>query len=250
MKTFQSFHLALVWLDIFKVIKVEVHLNISALTFKCCRCICSINSVFPKLKNLLFNKWLHIIIIQLQWKGVICLNVISNGQYNFFEGKTAGRVFQDSELVRNPVCGVMIGLLSTVLVQSSSTTTSIVVSMVAADSEWPSAAQFMLWNKEQNHKLLNGSKGDSRTVLRIIEFTRPHFLFVNIFYELGIKSFLFGNGGWWLRVREGLLTRACKLVWFFSYSSDGKTLHPHNHGCQHRDICDQHPGFIGGDNSS
>lgn len=73
---------------------------------------------------------------------MIWLNVISNRQYSFFEGKTAGRVFQDSELVRNPVCGVMIGLLSTVLVQSSSTTTSIVVSMVAADSEWTSAAQF------------------------------------------------------------------------------------------------------------
>ena len=53
----------------------------------------------------------------------------------FCTGKAAGKVFQDSELVQNPVCGVMIGLLSTVLVQSSSTTTSIVVTMVAADSK-------------------------------------------------------------------------------------------------------------------
>lgn len=74
----------------------------------------------------------------------ICSLDFLSSAFRLLGGKTAGRVFQDSELVRNPVCGVMIGLLSTVLVQSSSTTTSIVVSMVAADSEWPSAAQFML----------------------------------------------------------------------------------------------------------
>ncbi|XP_048731920.2 sodium-dependent phosphate transport protein 2B-like isoform X2 [Ostrea edulis] len=50
-----------------------------------------------------------------------------------WKGKTAGKVFQNSELLQNPICGVMIGVLTTVLVQSSSTTTSIVVSMVAAD---------------------------------------------------------------------------------------------------------------------
>lgn len=72
----------------------------------------------------------------------ICSLDFLSSAFRLLGGKTAGRVFQDSELVRNPVCGVMIGLLSTVLVQSSSTTTSIVVSMVAADSEWSSAAQF------------------------------------------------------------------------------------------------------------
>lgn len=63
----------------------------------------------------------------------ICSLDFLSSAFRLLGGKTAGRVFQDSELVRNPVCGVMIGLLSTVLVQSSSTTTSIVVSMVAAD---------------------------------------------------------------------------------------------------------------------
>ncbi|KAJ8317006.1 hypothetical protein KUTeg_004910 [Tegillarca granosa] len=47
-------------------------------------------------------------------------------------GRVAGSVFRESELLANPVCGVMIGVLATVLVQSSSTTTSIVVSMVSA----------------------------------------------------------------------------------------------------------------------
>lgn len=45
-------------------------------------------------------------------------------------------MFRNNELLSNPICGVMIGVLSTVLVQSSSTSTSIVVSMVAADSKF------------------------------------------------------------------------------------------------------------------
>jgi len=42
-------------------------------------------------------------------------------------------VFRENVLLRNPIAGLMIGILATVLVQSSSTSTSIVVSMVAAD---------------------------------------------------------------------------------------------------------------------
>lgn len=49
-------------------------------------------------------------------------------------GETAGMVFQRSDIVQNPVAGVMIGLLVTVLVQSSSTSTSVVVSMVGTGS--------------------------------------------------------------------------------------------------------------------
>lgn len=47
-------------------------------------------------------------------------------------GKAAGQVFADSEIFNNPIAGLMIGVLATVLVQSSSTSTSIVVSMVGA----------------------------------------------------------------------------------------------------------------------
>ena len=47
-------------------------------------------------------------------------------------GKTAGRVFAESELLTNPVAGLMIGVLVTVLVQSSSTSTSIVITMVGS----------------------------------------------------------------------------------------------------------------------
>ena len=46
-------------------------------------------------------------------------------------GCTAGALFGDET---NPIAGLMIGILATVLLQSSSTTTSIVVSLVGADS--------------------------------------------------------------------------------------------------------------------
>ena len=51
-------------------------------------------------------------------------------------GKVAGQALGNNILLQNPVAGVMIGVLATVLVQSSSTSTSIVVSMVSAESKF------------------------------------------------------------------------------------------------------------------
>ena len=48
---------------------------------------------------------------------------------------SASQVFASSELLTNPVVGLMMGCLVTVLVQSSSTSTSIIVSMVASGRE-------------------------------------------------------------------------------------------------------------------
>lgn len=52
-------------------------------------------------------------------------------------GKVAGDVFKDNVVLSNPVAGLVIGVLVTVLVQSSSTSSSIVVSMVASNRECP-----------------------------------------------------------------------------------------------------------------
>ncbi|RXN07763.1 sodium-dependent phosphate transport 2B-like protein [Labeo rohita] len=49
-----------------------------------------------------------------------------------WSGKAAGDIFQDNAVLSNPVAGLVIGVLVTVLVQSSSTSTSIVVSMVSS----------------------------------------------------------------------------------------------------------------------
>uniref|UniRef100_A0A671KBA1 Sodium-dependent phosphate transport protein 2A n=1 Tax=Sinocyclocheilus anshuiensis TaxID=1608454 RepID=A0A671KBA1_9TELE len=47
-------------------------------------------------------------------------------------GKVAGDIFQDNAILSNPVAGLMVGILVTVLVQSSSTSTSIIVSLVSS----------------------------------------------------------------------------------------------------------------------
>lgn len=44
----------------------------------------------------------------------------------------AGDIFKDNAILSNPVAGLVVGILVTVLVQSSSTSTSIIVSMVSS----------------------------------------------------------------------------------------------------------------------
>ncbi|KAK7162035.1 hypothetical protein R3I94_004632 [Phoxinus phoxinus] len=48
------------------------------------------------------------------------------------KGKAAGDIFQDNKVLSNPLAGLVIGMLVTLLVQSSSTSSSIVVSMVSS----------------------------------------------------------------------------------------------------------------------
>jgi len=47
-------------------------------------------------------------------------------------GKTAGQTFRNNEIFSNPFAGLVMGILATVLVQSSSTSTSIIITMTAA----------------------------------------------------------------------------------------------------------------------
>jgi len=62
---------------------------------------------------------------------VCSLSFLSTG-FKITGGKNIGVFFQDSSLLSNPVVGVMLGVLVTVLVQSSSTSTSILVGLVSA----------------------------------------------------------------------------------------------------------------------
>ena len=52
----------------------------------------------------------------------------------FRKGKITGKAFSEGTILSNPIAGLMLGLLATVIVQSSSTSTSIVVSMVSSSS--------------------------------------------------------------------------------------------------------------------
>ncbi|XP_071487781.1 sodium-dependent phosphate transport protein 2A-like [Diadema antillarum] len=62
---------------------------------------------------------------------VCSLDILSLG-FSLIGGAAAGAVIANNDLLINPLCGLMIGVLVTVLVQSSSTSTSVVVAMVSA----------------------------------------------------------------------------------------------------------------------
>lgn len=62
----------------------------------------------------------------------VCSLEFLSTSFRLLAGKTAGSIFQQNDLLTNPVVGLMIGVMFTVLVQSSSTCTSVIVSMVAS----------------------------------------------------------------------------------------------------------------------
>ncbi|XP_070533451.1 sodium-dependent phosphate transport protein 2B-like [Ptychodera flava] len=63
----------------------------------------------------------------------ICSLDVMGSAFTLIGGTAAGEAISDSEILNNPFAGLMIGVLVTVLVQSSSTSTSLIVSMVAAN---------------------------------------------------------------------------------------------------------------------
>ncbi|XP_024418189.2 sodium-dependent phosphate transport protein 2C isoform X2 [Desmodus rotundus] len=62
----------------------------------------------------------------------ICSLDILNSAFQLLGSKVAGDIFKDDVVLSSPVAGLVIGVLATVLVQSSSTSSAIVVSMVAS----------------------------------------------------------------------------------------------------------------------
>jgi sodium-dependent phosphate cotransporter len=74
-----------------------------------------------------------ICVIILSLYAFICsLSFLADG-FRLVAGRQAGEIFRNSEVFNNPIAGMLVGVLVTVLVQSSSTSTSIVITMVAAD---------------------------------------------------------------------------------------------------------------------
>jgi len=62
----------------------------------------------------------------------VCSLSFLSDSFRILGGKNIGALFSNSDLLKNPVVGLMIGVLVTVLVQSSSTSTSIIVGLVSA----------------------------------------------------------------------------------------------------------------------
>merc|ERR1719163_2296388 len=74
---------------------------------------------------------------------IISLDLMANS-FRILGGKTSGRAFRDSDLFDNPLAGLVTGILVTVMVQSSSTSTSIIVTMTAGDLITVKNAIFMI----------------------------------------------------------------------------------------------------------
>ncbi|PVD20718.1 hypothetical protein C0Q70_18877 [Pomacea canaliculata] len=85
-------------------------------------------------------------------------------------GKAAGEAMTNTVLFSNPIAGLMLGILCTVLVQSSSTSTSIMVSMVSSDILDVRLAIFMIMGANIGTTVTNtivalgqaGDRGDFR----------------------------------------------------------------------------------------
>ncbi|KAK3595935.1 hypothetical protein CHS0354_032443 [Potamilus streckersoni] len=88
---------------------------------------------FKKMKRLFLHYILKTVLLLAVLYLFICSLGFMGDAFKLLGGKTAGKAFQESNILSNPVAGLMIGVLATVLLQSSSTTTTIIVSMVAEE---------------------------------------------------------------------------------------------------------------------
>jgi len=74
---------------------------------------------------------------------IVSLSIMGSA-FKVIAGPTAGEVFRNNEIFDNPIAGLVLGILATVLVQSSSTSTSIIITMTAADLMEVKNAIFMI----------------------------------------------------------------------------------------------------------
>lgn len=87
-----------------------------------------------KIKRVLFWIFRIAVVIGSLYLFICSLSLLSDA-FRLLGGKAAGEALDSEGIVSNPIAGLMLGVLVTVLVQSSSTSTSIVVTMVGADSK-------------------------------------------------------------------------------------------------------------------
>jgi len=80
------------------------------------------------------------VVLYCLWVFLLTLSIMGTG-FKLLGGKDSAKLF---DVVDNPISGLMIGILATVLVQSSSTTTSIIISLVGADELSVRNAVFMV----------------------------------------------------------------------------------------------------------
>ena len=94
----------------------------------------------PSNENPIKKAVLTLLVFYCLWVFLLTLGVMGTG-FKLLGGKDSAKMF---DVADNPISALMIGILATVLVQSSSTTTSIIVSLVGADELSVKTAIFMI----------------------------------------------------------------------------------------------------------
>lgn len=84
------------------------------------------------LTRIVINVLKFLSILLLLYFFVCSLDLLSSA-FRLVGSRAVASIIADSDLLKSPVVGLMIGVLITVLVQSSSTSTSIVVTMVGSE---------------------------------------------------------------------------------------------------------------------
>lgn len=100
-------------------------------------------STIDKIMRVLWLLTRLVVVIAMLYMFIASLSFLADA-FRLVAGKEAGEVFRNSDLLTNPIAGLVIGVLATVLVQSSSTSTSIIISMVAADLLKKESAIFII----------------------------------------------------------------------------------------------------------
>lgn len=144
------------------------------------------------------NGWLHLfggicMILFFLYFFMVGLDFLGTGA-QVMSGCTAGSLFGDDT---NPVAGVMVGILATVLLQSSSTTTSMVVSLVGAGTVSVNLGIYMIMGANIGTSVTNtlvamGHLGDGDQLERAFAGATVHdmfnFLSVSILFPIELIS--------------------------------------------------------------
>jgi len=145
-----------------------------------------------------FSEWLMILlgvfaVLFFLYFFLFGLDLLGSGA-KVMGGCAAGELFGDDT---NPVAGVMIGILATVFLQSSSTTTSIVVSLVGAGSVSVNQGIYMIMGANIGTSVTNtivalGQMGDGDQLERAFAGATVHdmfnFLTVGIFFPIEVVT--------------------------------------------------------------
>ncbi|CAK0888096.1 unnamed protein product [Prorocentrum cordatum] len=144
-----------------------------------------------------------VVVIGLLYVFIVSLGVMGNA-FQIIGGPTAGRTFRNSKIFDNPFAGCSLGILATVLVQSSSTSTSIIISMTAAMLMEPENAIYMIMGANVGTSVTNtivslshvGDKDEYRRAfagatvhdcfnLLTVSFMLPLEYFTHVLYRIG-----------------------------------------------------------------